>query len=180
VCKPCSAAYKREHYRENKSDINAKNSANYHQNRERYSQQKKEQYRANPEPARARARKRAEEKPEVVKEEQRRRYQENRTERLEKQRKYAAKYPDRVRDTHLRRLYGIDLARYEAMLQEQGGGCKICGAVQADAIGRRLHVDHCHETGRVRGLLCYSCNKVLGLVHDSTDRLERTVAYLRS
>jgi hypothetical protein len=53
---------------------------------------------------------------------------------------------------------GVTDEQYEAMLERQGGGCAICGATPKT---RRLHVDHEHRTGRVRGLLCHRCNRAL-------------------
>jgi hypothetical protein len=80
----------------------------------------------------------------------------------------------------LRRAYGVTLDEYEALLEKQGGGCAICGAEKADAIGRMLHVDHCHTTERVRGLLCRDCNSVLGYSHEQIEILHRTISYLSS
>jgi len=62
----------------------------------------------------------------------------------------------------LKHRYGITVEQYEFMLQAQGGVCKICGEV--DKAGTKLAVDHCHETGDVRALLCRSCNNTLGFV----------------
>ena len=62
----------------------------------------------------------------------------------------------------LQTKYGITVEQYDQMMDEQGGTCKICKSL--DPTGRRLAVDHCHETGRVRGLLCPSCNTALGRI----------------
>ena len=63
-----------------------------------------------------------------------------------------AKRPTRARGL------GVSTEDYERMLAAQGGGCAICGALPKT---RRLHVDHDHKTGEIRGLLCYRCNKAL-------------------
>jgi hypothetical protein len=63
---------------------------------------------------------------------------------------------------HLVRQYGITAADYAAMLLKQGGVCAICSSRTAGGRGPRFHVDHCHATGRVRGLLCTMCNARLG------------------
>ena len=85
--------------------------------------------------------------------------------------------PEQVRDYHLQRKFGITLAEYDELLAIQGGGCAICGSECRS--GRSLAVDHCHETGRVRGLLCNSCNRGLGLFADSADRVA-AAHYLRT
>lgn len=64
------------------------------------------------------------------------------------------------RNSHLRKKYGISLEDYDAMHDEQRGVCAICGNEESQ--NRHLSVDHDHETGRVRGLLCGSCNTKLG------------------
>ncbi len=60
------------------------------------------------------------------------------------------------------------------MLEAQGGGCAICGKPPGDIA---LHVDHCHETGRVRGLLCFSCNAGLGQFRHDPDLLYQAMEY---
>ena len=62
------------------------------------------------------------------------------------------------RNSALRRYYGITIADYNAMLEEQRGCCALCGK----PVGEKLAVDHDHTTGRVRGLLCILCNSLLG------------------
>ena len=80
------------------------------------------------------------------------------------------------RECRLRRLYDLTLVEYDAILSTQGGGCAICGA--APKQNRRLAVDHDHDTGRVRGLLCDACNPGLGRFRDSPDLLRRAIAYI--
>lgn len=65
------------------------------------------------------------------------------------------------------------------MEEEQGGVCAICGNPETDKRNHRLAVDHCHETDKIRGLLCKSCNIGLGMFKDNTNNLTRAVAYLR-
>ena len=72
--------------------------------------------------------------------------------------------------------YGLSPAGYEAMLAEHGYTCAICSRPHTDT--HRLHVDHDHVTGAIRGLLCRHCNWVLGLVHDDADLLRSAIAYL--
>lgn len=74
--------------------------------------------------------------------------------------------------------YSITVEQYDAMLAEQDGGCAICGTRIADRAGRRHYVDHCHETGIVRGVLCSACNSGLGHFKDNRDLLYRAIEYL--
>ena len=73
--------------------------------------------------------------------------------------------------------FGITIEQYDLMLATQGGHCAICPATSCTD-GRRLHVDHDHQTGVVRQLLCDLCNKVLGMMKDEPDRLRRAADYL--
>lgn len=86
------------------------------------------------------------------------------------------------RERTLRRLYGISIETYEAMLNSQGGRCAICRSSSPgsakDRYNRAFLVDHDHETGIVRGLLCRKCNTGLGVFNDSVDHLTKAQAYL--
>ena len=97
----------------------------------------------------------------------------------ETQRRVRAKpgFALRMRAGHLQRKYGITLADYDAMLLAQGGGCAICATPQPD--GQSLHVDHDHDTGAVRGLLCFNCNAGIGLFGHDVRALDAAAAYLR-
>lgn len=76
------------------------------------------------------------------------------------------------REYHLRRRYGIGVKAFEAMLVEQDGKCLICERSEPE------HVDHDHETGKVRGILCFNCNQGLGNFRDDIRSLIRAVNYL--
>lgn len=89
--------------------------------------------------------------------------------------KYRADNPERLRAIKLRK-FGLTLADYDAMFEVQGGLCAIC--LQRNIENRRLAVDHDHRSGKVRGLLCGSCNKALGLFRDSPQILTAALAYL--
>jgi len=94
------------------------------------------------------------------------------------QKQYNAGRKRENRDTHLRRTFGITLEDFEAMLAAQGGGCAICGRPAPE--GTSLHVDHDHETGVVRGLLCFTCNGALGMLTENEDHLLRAADYVSS
>jgi hypothetical protein len=80
------------------------------------------------------------------------------------------------RDARLQRVFGLTSSQYEAMLADQGGGCALCG--RAPQPGRSLHVDHHHETGVVRGLLCFRCNAGIGQFREDKLRLADAIVYL--
>ena len=79
----------------------------------------------------------------------------------------------------LRRIYGLEIEDYHRMLEQQDHGCAICGTKDPGSRCRNFHVDHCHETGKVRGLLCHKCNRALGLFDDNIQRLENAANYLK-
>lgn len=97
---------------------------------------------------------------------------------LENQRRRRAR-PEvkaKSREGHLLRKYGITQADYEALLEQQGGGCAICERKPTKKIS--LHVDHDHRTGTVRGLLCFLCNNALGDLGDDAEHLRKAISYL--
>ena len=74
--------------------------------------------------------------------------------------------------------FGINSAEYQKQLEMQGGGCAICGKQETTLGKKYLAVDHHHATGKVRGLLCGSCNKGLGHFQDNPALLSEAVLYL--
>ena len=85
--------------------------------------------------------------------------------------------PEYHRRRNLRRLYGITPEQFDAILCEQGGVCASCGGPPFGKAGK-YHVDHCHATGRIRGLLCHKCNVALGMASDNVDYLNKLITYL--
>jgi len=75
---------------------------------------------------------------------------------------------------HLKEKYGITLEEYDRLLAAQGGVCAIC---QQPSL-KTLHVDHDHETGKPRGLLCFTCNRFL-MAKPKLEYFERAIAYLK-
>ena len=80
----------------------------------------------------------------------------------------------------LKSMYGISLEDKNSMELGQKGVCAICAVPNRDRHGapKSLHVDHCHTTGKVRGLLCDGCNRGLGYFSDTPDRLRAAATYL--
>ncbi len=91
--------------------------------------------------------------------------------------------PERIatqdRKNHLKSMYGITPEDYDRILSEQKGVCAICGSSDPnDNVSTNLHVDHCHSTGKVRGLLCSHCNHILGKANDDPSVLLAAIQYL--
>ena len=84
------------------------------------------------------------------------------------------------RDYHLQKKYGLTHEDKLAMLAQQGGGCRICGRTEPSGRHGEFHVDHCHETGLVRGILCSRCNQALGLLAESPELLRKAAEYLEA
>jgi hypothetical protein len=77
--------------------------------------------------------------------------------------------------------YGITVQEYNEMSAAQGHVCAVCGKPESrtrNGETQHLAVDHCHDTGRVRGLLCNNCNRALGLLKDDADVLRKAIGYL--
>jgi hypothetical protein len=101
---------------------------------------------------------------------------------LYQQKRLTVRYKEQVRENHLQRAYGLSIADFERMLDEQNHQCPICE--------RQLHlrvskgtpsfavVDHCHTTGKVRGLMCNNCNTGIGLLNEDSERFLAAIAYL--
>lgn len=81
------------------------------------------------------------------------------------------------KDSYLKRKYGISNLAYLKLLNEQNCQCAICGIPQIE-LKESLHVDHDHDTGIVRGLLCRRCNAMLGMADDSIERFQKAIEYL--
>lgn len=127
---------------------------------------------AHPEECRARARARLERDREKIKAQRRARYWANPEkfrEQGRRQRKPIYNVTARVKK------YGLTVEQYQALLAAHNGKCAACG----DDFGKRNHIDHCHTTGVVRGLLCNNCNLGVGHFRDDPRRLESAARYLR-
>ena len=108
-----------------------------------------------------------------------RRWQHQNPERYRaKQRSYAESGQKQIwdRKSYLRRTYGITIADYDRMFEEQNGVCAICGEARPEE--RTLHIDHDHETGVIRGLLCFRCNNALGDFREEYELFQRAADYL--
>lgn len=91
----------------------------------------------------------------------------------------------RNRKGFIRRKYGITIEDYENLLKKQNGVCAICKkedlTIEANSLRLKgLCIDHCHKTGKIRGLLCNRCNPMIGYSQDSIDNLLSAVEYLKA
>lgn len=80
---------------------------------------------------------------------------------------------DKVKNNKLMSRYKISLKEYNDMLLKQENKCKICNKI------KELVVDHCHKTGKVRGLLCFKCNQGLGFLKDDAVLMDRAIKYIK-
>ena len=101
---------------------------------------------------------------------------------VERVKKYRRDNPERMavkdRKSHLKYLYGITPEDYDRILLEQKGVCAICGSDDPYDRWTRFHIDHCHSTGKIRGLLCSHCNHILGKANDDPSILLAAIQYL--
>ncbi len=106
----------------------------------------------------------------------------NKEKRCIASRKYYAANPDKLLDPYYKRIYGISYENYCSLLTEQNNVCAICHKEETNTYKgkiKRLAVDHNHETGAIRGLLCTKCNVRLGHSDDSIDILQSSIDYLK-
>ena len=92
--------------------------------------------------------------------------------------KWKENNPDKVKNKRYRARYGITYDKYKEMLKAQNHKCFICGIDEVDSRSQKLCVDHDHETGQVRKLLCHNCNCGLGHFKDNAQVLSKALAYL--
>lgn len=104
---------------------------------------------------------------------------------IESDRKWRLKNPEahrrRNRSRNMKKAYGLTVADYDALLAAQDGKCAICGVepgVKESSLRKHLCVDHCHTTGKIRGLLCGPCNRALGLLGENPQTVAAAQQYL--
>lgn len=153
---------RKEYYRKNKERIKEKSAKYYIDNKQKVLQRMAEAHKENPLPARKRAKEFAKKNSEKLKI-----YQKTWKQRHPEKRKLY------TRNARIR-AYGIEPKEYYEMLEKQGHGCAIC---KANPTYRAMNIDHDHKTGKVRGLLCDSCNLSLGHI-ERKGFLKKAKAYL--
>ena len=100
----------------------------------------------------------------------------------ERRRRLREENPEKTKEMYrrhnLKHFFGITPEDYDKMLEKQRSLCAICER-HVSNFKKRLAVDHCHHTGKIRGLLCASCNSGLGKLQDDVDYLESAILYLQ-
>jgi hypothetical protein len=103
---------------------------------------------------------------------------------VERSRTWYKENPEKYFFNQIKAKYGISKEDYLGLVEQQDNKCAICGNEETAPNTwkkdkpRRLAIDHCHETGIIRGLLCYRCNTTLGKVEDNPELLRNMAAYL--
>ena len=114
--------------------------------------------------------------PDMVKAEKRRSYVKNPEPTKRRMRAWKLAHPKRTKEYHREytlKKYGLTVETYRKLEEGQRGRCACCGKE------KRLCVDHCHRSGKVRALLCHSCNLAIGLMQDNPNTFESAAQYLR-
>lgn len=109
-------------------------------------------------------------------------YKKNKKKIIEKQYEYQKMNNDKLnkkrKNFRLKKLYNITLKEYNHLLKTQNGRCAICNDYEK-VKNRNLAVDHNHKNNKIRGLLCYRCNVLLGMAHDDINFLYQIIKYLK-
>lgn len=155
-------AYREAYYQKNRDHLITQQKAYYQLHKEHTIAQKKEYRETNREVILAKSKAKWKQKASQYAEQKRMKYRYNK---------------DLVWASNIKQRFGITPNDYYEMLEKQGGVCATCGG--QCKTGRRLAVDHDHITGKVRGLLCSSCNIVVGHLQDSPERIQRISDYLK-
>lgn len=155
--------YKDKWYFENKERISKKNKLDRISNPEKY----KKQYQDN-----------KDNRLEMTKVSSKKTRIKNKIKNSIKAKEYYKNNKDQVRNNQLKLNYGITLKDYNALLKNQNDCCAICNNHKS-LFKKSLSVDHCHETGVVRKLLCKNCNIVLGIIKENVDVLSKMIDYIK-
>ena len=111
-------------------------------------------------------------------------YEANSQKVIERSTRWRARNPERVQEigykARLKKNFGMTLEEYNQILESQNGKCLICESSGRGGRSKRfqLFVDHCHKTGKVRGLLCMKCNSAIGYFDEDIARMKSAIIYL--
>lgn len=172
--KPEYAQKRREKYQSSESERNRRKSQC--RSKEENSKYMKEYYKKHPE-----MKKKTAEQKESRNANRREKYKSDeayRTAHIDAVREFYKKNP-RTRLAQRLKIYGVTLEQHDEVLNSQNGQCAICKSKTPNRRGsKRFHVDHCHATGKFRGLLCSRCNMAIGLLKDDVCFLQNAIEYL--
>jgi len=197
--------YAKEYYKKNKDDILLRTKKYKEENKDAVKLRSKAYYEKNKEALAEKKKAYREENKEYL-EEKRKRYREENKEKISNRRKeYREKNKEKIRENHskwynsigkdyksdpknvmnsrasvIKKKYGISIDELSDMLDKQKGCCKICGEtlIRPDS-QNSYHIDHNHDTGDVRGLLCSNCNMAIGLMYDNPEIVMSVYNYLK-
>ncbi len=148
----------------------------YQANKERIRQYQKEHYQANKERINQRGRTWHDANKERVSLYHKEWYQANKESVNQRNKKNRPRYKETYKKRYYKYAYGLPHGEFEAMLQAQNGKCAICEKILTD--DSPPYLDHCHETGNARGILCQHCNSGIGFLKDSPIIVSKALAYL--
>ena len=174
-CKTCRAVYAKRYYVEHRKETLARSKLYRIEHPEKHNALNRKYYAEHPEEVLACNKKWRVEHPEEVLACSKKWRAEHLEECRADGKKYRAEHQKEKRAYRLMHEYGMTIEEYDNLFTAQNGVCAICGLPQSS---KRLFVDHSHETGKLRGLLCRRCNIVLGIMEDSTQLLIKAVDYL--
>jgi len=103
----------------------------------------------------------------------------NKNERLVYDKIYREKNRDKIEAHRLKTMYGLNVENYNELFIKQCGRCAICGKHQAE-LKQALSIDHCHKTGKIRGLLCAKCNLGISNLGEDIENLRCAILYLNN
>lgn len=172
------AAYNHNYYLEHREAIAVHGKQYYAANRERYKEQGKIHRAENKDKIRA-YKHMAYKKKHLAYTGEEKAYNRERSSAYMKQ--YRVDHPEFSKNRHLQERFGITLGDFNKIFDAQHGKCALCGEeMERDKgkTGRKVVIDHNHETGRIRGLVHRMCNLLLGLVGDDTEILRKAITYL--
>lgn len=98
---------------------------------------------------------------------------------LKTQRSYYHKDKQAYKWRNIKNMYGLSKEDYLELLVNQDNKCALCMKPFEGFVDTQIHIDHCHETNKVRGILCMPCNVGLGMLGDNEEGLQRALDYVR-
>ena len=172
--------YNKRYYEKHRESGLKKQKERYESNREEILQQQKEYYKINKDQKLKYAQEYRENNKDKIAKHSSEYYIKNKEKLSNYYKNWLSGSREHIKDYNLKRNYGINIGQYYQMLEKANGNCEICGKSSGDPNIRQqqLNIDHCHTTGKVRGIVCNSCNRGLGYFKDNPLLLEKAKKYL--